>query len=939
MATTAIQTDTLSVHVQPQTAQVQAQAQVQVRGVRDLNLEQHSQLNSPSHNSNMVVPQHIQVKQGLKIPDHDNNDDNKNDANLNSNSVTKFYPSTSISTNTPSSSTTAASKSPGRYRNRDGDGDGNGHVYKYKPSSTPRTVSQTTFTTLSASSREPSGATSASNEQFQLDTDSRCNSFVMSMEEHNIGNGSGNCPGPGPFQPQLRSSLEANLCGKLNRIQAQASTSPNCSSFTGECAYEDEDENKINRVLDNGDIANEHDRLNLQQHNFQDLDSDLSFDSRSRSSITTSTPLTPLTPHNVRSMSKAISISTHANVLLHQAPASLLVPPSIPSITTQINVKNPGDRNPLGADTPMYVSSELTQVISPIDYPRMNTRTNIGLSVAPEHGVGTHAGTELDLNDNAKANTNPPTQSKHKKSHGKLWQCRRVQPVVYSAIGSLECANPSNFGSFNDKFESIAMAKKLRQKKKQKAAGMGIIRVDSHLVDVNSNTSQINARTMIIANTKTSTKIKDQGVNVGKGIGIGKTLGVGSNGNVDAQKVIVLPPMKSIPVKNDETRPQKMREESSSVSSREVTNKNMLEVPTRISSATAPDTKNKIRDNESQEKSTGLNTKYRHHSASQLEGLNPTDINFQKSKRKGKKKKKVQIDSKPKEIKHVELFRPSCDAYTPRMGRKEIKYKPAEQRLNSMEGTSHNAMGTISKPNFKDALRRVAMIIQQHILKIEERFQSGADHLDLFEPSMRDAFAEENFVTPRYKCTTVNIPMARGGVMYGMRKIRLETKIPTADDIYEFGHRLFKQVQLSSECSIICLIYVERIMEASKVPVMAKTWKPIFMCGLLLASKVWQDWSSWNIEFANVYPQFSLESINKLEIQFLKMVKWDLYISSSLYAKYYFALRSLLEKQDFRRRYVRMVGGVGNVPASQAMKISKRTEILKESLECISRSV
>jgi hypothetical protein len=70
------------------------------------------------------------------------------------------------------------------------------------------------------------------------------------------------------------------------------------------------------------------------------------------------------------------------------------------------------------------------------------------------------------------------------------------------------------------------------------------------------------------------------------------------------------------------------------------------------------------------------------------------------------------------------------------------------------------------------------------------------------------------------------------------------------------------------------------------------------------------------------------------------MVKWDLYISSSLYAKYYFALRSLLEKQDFRRRYATMVGGADHVSASQAVKISKRTELLKEkSLAFLSKSL
>ena len=66
------------------------------------------------------------------------------------------------------------------------------------------------------------------------------------------------------------------------------------------------------------------------------------------------------------------------------------------------------------------------------------------------------------------------------------------------------------------------------------------------------------------------------------------------------------------------------------------------------------------------------------------------------------------------------------------------------------------------------------------------------------------------------------------------------------------------QAHLSSECSIVCLIYVERLMEKGKVPLTAQTWRPILLCGLLLASKVWQDYASWNIEFSHVYPQVRL---------------------------------------------------------------------------------
>ena len=299
-------------------------------------------------------------------------------------------------------------------------------------------------------------------------------------------------------------------------------------------------------------------------------------------------------------------------------------------------------------------------------------------------------------------------------------------------------------------------------------------------------------------------------------------------------------------------------------------------------------------------------------------------------------RKKSSRKKKPKE-----LFRPCSDAYTPRMGKKDLKYKPAEMRTPVQRIAS--PMGTLSRPNFRDALRRVAMIIHQHIVKIEHRFEaSGTARRNdgLFSEAMKDAFCEDAFVTPKYKCSMVRVPMARPGMVFGLKRMRKVYEIPSEDEIYRFAERLFSKVQLSSECSIVCLIYVERLMEKAKVPLLACTWRPIFMCGLLLASKVWQDLSSWNIEFANVYPQYSLDSINRLEVQFLRRVKWDLYISSSLHAKYYFALRSLVEKPDFRNRYYRMMGGVDSVQASEARKIQERsTQFKEEVLSQLSRSM
>ena len=53
------------------------------------------------------------------------------------------------------------------------------------------------------------------------------------------------------------------------------------------------------------------------------------------------------------------------------------------------------------------------------------------------------------------------------------------------------------------------------------------------------------------------------------------------------------------------------------------------------------------------------------------------------------------------------------------------------------------------------------------------------------------------------------------------------------------------------------------------------------LCGLLLASKVWQDLSTWNVEFESISPDFTLKSINRLERTFLKYLRYSLFISGT----------------------------------------------------------
>ncbi|KAG7399978.1 hypothetical protein PHYBOEH_007498 [Phytophthora boehmeriae] len=359
----------------------------------------------------------------------------------------------------------------------------------------------------------------------------------------------------------------------------------------------------------------------------------------------------------------------------------------------------------------------------------------------------------------------------------------------------------------------------------------------------------------------------------------------------------------------------------------------------------------------------------------------------------------VGADDLPKRVR-FQPFEPTHTVFTPRLTETtSLRYRKPDDRV---EGSSSlappSSVSSIAQPNYDDFLRRVSVVLYQHIRRCEKRHReqqrsangtvSGAiaaavsaltsanhssegtrrsesrspsptddtatftdkivaDEEDALEietegtnlssigssPGLVDlpveeTFREEHFVTPQYKYTFVRLPRVHPLTVYRMEKITSKRHVPSVDEIFRFCKNLFNKAQLSAECTIVCLIYIERLMEQASVPLLAATWRPIVVCGLLLASKVWQDLSSWNVEISNIYPQFSLHSINRLERLFLHHIQWDLYISASVYAKYYFALRSLTEKKDFRRRYNYTM----RVDAPNSKRLEERSAAVKHEL-------
>lgn len=129
------------------------------------------------------------------------------------------------------------------------------------------------------------------------------------------------------------------------------------------------------------------------------------------------------------------------------------------------------------------------------------------------------------------------------------------------------------------------------------------------------------------------------------------------------------------------------------------------------------------------------------------------------------------------------------------------------------------------------------------------------------------------------------------------RKEKLRTP-PTQEDMAEYLQALYDCAKFSPECVVFCLIYLHRLMCETGMRLHPMNWRPLILCAILVAQKVWDDKYLTNGEFSLIYPFFVTEEINKLERKFLELIKYNVMVKAALYTKYYFELREVFKKED-----------------------------------------
>ena len=131
--------------------------------------------------------------------------------------------------------------------------------------------------------------------------------------------------------------------------------------------------------------------------------------------------------------------------------------------------------------------------------------------------------------------------------------------------------------------------------------------------------------------------------------------------------------------------------------------------------------------------------------------------------------------------------------------------------------------------------------------------------------------------------------------IYTYQKVIEPIKPCNEADVLKFMRKIFDKMQLATECILVSLIYIEKIMTKSKIEIRFSNWRPLVFTSILLASKFWEDICFWNVDYSDALNFYPLKSINRMESEFISLCDYNIYVGTELYANYFNNI-----KQQFR---------------------------------------
>ena len=113
------------------------------------------------------------------------------------------------------------------------------------------------------------------------------------------------------------------------------------------------------------------------------------------------------------------------------------------------------------------------------------------------------------------------------------------------------------------------------------------------------------------------------------------------------------------------------------------------------------------------------------------------------------------------------------------------------------------------------------------------------------------------------------------------------------DFMVKFIDYVCQLVAYPIECNIIALVYVNRAMANGNISLTSKSWANVWVSAIMIAQKMWDDRSFKTSAFVKILPGVTKHQLRDMEWKLLDILNFDLGVKPSLYASYYFEMRSM----------------------------------------------
>jgi len=85
---------------------------------------------------------------------------------------------------------------------------------------------------------------------------------------------------------------------------------------------------------------------------------------------------------------------------------------------------------------------------------------------------------------------------------------------------------------------------------------------------------------------------------------------------------------------------------------------------------------------------------------------------------------------------------------------------------------------------------------------------------------------------------------------------------------------------------------MERLIEYTKITLDTTNWRRVLLAAFMVALKAWEDLAVRNFDFIGFFRgSVSIKDLNQLEMTFLALIQYKVFMKASMYARYYFQLK------------------------------------------------